>query len=57
MSNEDKLEAVRIKLIQAHDKAQAVLLNNMDDYGFGLVDGLFIALQLIHEESSLDETS
>lgn len=44
------LERVRVALVFAHDKAQNVLLSDQSEYGFGLVDGLFLALQLIHEE-------
>lgn len=43
------MEEARQLLQAAYDRAQHVLLENQSEYGFGLVDGLFMALAIIHE--------
>lgn len=43
------MEEARQLIQAAYDKAQQQLLRHESDYGFGLVDGLFVALAIIHE--------
>lgn len=45
----NELELAREFIQKAHDKAQHVLLADQSEYGFGLVDGLFSALAIIHQ--------
>jgi hypothetical protein len=46
---EGTMEEARQLIQAAYDKAQHQLLRSESEYGFGLVDGLFVALAIIHE--------
>lgn len=47
--DKNNIEEARKLLQNAHDVAQRRLLQNQSEYGFGLVDGLFAALTILHE--------
>lgn len=44
----NKIKEVLKSVQDLHDRAQKQLLRDQSDYGFGLVDGLFAALTVLH---------